>query len=349
MPHYYSCYALCIFLVFLVHAVVRAKFGASKKLGPKLPPGPCQLPLIGSSHCLLSRRLPHHRMRDLSLRHGPLMLLRICERVVVVVSSAEAAGEAFRDAAFEQRPTSPSLDELYSRHGMGIVFAPYGDHWRLLRRVLVTELLSAQRVESFRRIREQEAARLVSSLQAAAASRPGQLANIDERLAVFVTDSAVRSIFGDMTVPDRAALLDTLEQALDFSSLFDLRDLFPSSWLVQMLPRNGKAERNRLEVVRLMEGILRLHEERKSAGQAAAYDEQDMVDVLLRIQNDEGAMGSVSLTHGIIVDMLIVMPLVSVIILMFHFDYLIRFNLATVLYISPCFTGGAVFLFQFHN
>jgi cytochrome P450 len=220
----------------------------------------------------------------------------------------------FRDTAFEQRPTSPALDELYSRHGMGIVFAPYGDHWRLLRRVLVTELLSAQRVESFRRIREQEAARLVSSLQqaAAAASPPGQVANIDERLAVFVTHSAVRAIFGDMTMPDRAALLDTLEQALDFSSLFDLRDLFPSSWLVRMLPRNGKAERNRLEVVRLMEGILRLHKERRSAGQAAADDEhQDMVDVLLRIQNDEGGMGSVSLTHGIIMDMLMVIHLSS--------------------------------------
>ncbi|CAD6253418.1 unnamed protein product [Miscanthus lutarioriparius] len=306
MPQCYGCYALCIFLVFLVHAVVRAKFGASKKLGPKLPPGPWQLPLIGSSHCLLSRRLPHHRMRNLSLRHGQLMLLRICERLVVVVSSAEAAREVFGDTAFEQRPTSPALDELYSRHGMGIVFAPYGDHWRLLRRVLVTELLSAQRVESFRRIREQEAARLVSSLHAtaaAAASPSDQLANIDERLAVFVTDLAVRAIFGDMTMPDRAALLDTLEQALEFSSLFDLRDLFPSSWLVRMLPRNSKAERNRLEVVRLMEGILRIHEERRSSGEAAAAGEQDMVDVLLRIQS-EGAMG-VSLTHGIIMDMLI--------------------------------------------
>jgi len=218
-------------------------------------------------------------MRDLSLRHGQLMLLRICERVVVVVSSAEAAGEVFGDTAFEQRPSSPALDELYSRHGMGIVFAPYGDHWRLLRRVLVTELLSAQRVESFRRIREQEAARLVSSLHATAASPSDQLANIDERLAVFVTDSAVRAIFGDMTMPDRAALLDTLEQALGFSSLFDLRDLFPSSWLVRMLPRNSKAERNRLEVVRLMEGILRIHEERRSSGEAAAAGEQDMVDV----------------------------------------------------------------------
>jgi cytochrome P450 len=308
-PHYYGCCALCIFLLFLVLAVVGAKPGTIKKLRPNLPPGPWQLPVIGSSHWLLSRLPPHRRMRDLSLRHGPIMQLRICERAVVVVSSAEAAEAVIRDAAFEQRPTSPALDELYSRYGMGIVFAPYGDHWRLLRRVLVNELLSAQRVESFRRIREQEAARLVSSLQQAAASAPGQLANIDERLAAFVTDSAVRAIFGDRTMPDRAALLDTVEQALDFSSLFDLRDLFPSSWLARMLPRNGKAERNRLAVVRLMEGILRLHEERRSsAGQAD--DGQDMVDVLLRIRNDEGAMGSISLTHGIIVNMLMVMSLV---------------------------------------
>ncbi|RLN07075.1 premnaspirodiene oxygenase-like [Panicum miliaceum] len=99
--------------------------------GPRLPPGPWQLPVIGSLHHLLLRRglLPHHTMRDLALRHGPLMLLRICERAAAVVSSAEAAREVFKghDAAFSQRPGSPGIDEL-SRHSQGVIFVPYGDH-----------------------------------------------------------------------------------------------------------------------------------------------------------------------------------------------------------------------------
>jgi hypothetical protein len=168
---------------------------------------------------------------------------------------------------------------------MGIVFAPYGDHWRLLRRVLVAELLSAQRVDVFRRVREDEAARLVSSL--ASSSPPGQPVDVGERIGEFVADSAVRAIFGDR-LPDRAAFLKMMERALDFASIFDLRDLFPSSQLVRMLPRSHKAEQNRREAVWLVHDILQHHEERRAAGGGGG--EQYMIDVLLRIQKD-GAMG----------------------------------------------------------
>ncbi|KAL6883651.1 hypothetical protein ACP4OV_011065 [Aristida adscensionis] len=289
--HYY--YGFGLFLAVLVHVLVLAKLRAGKtKPGPRLPPGPWQLPVIGSLHHLLRGGLPHRTMRDLSLRYGPLMLLRVGEHAAVVVSSAEAAREVLRehDAAFEQRPRSPGIDELY-RDGEGVIFAPYGGHWRLLRRILMTELLSARRVASFRRIREEEAARLVASLASA-----GGLADVGERLAEFVADSAVRAIYGDR-LPDRAAFLRMIMQGVEPSSLFDLRDLFPSSRLARMLPRSGRAERHRREMFRLMDDILRQHQER-AAGAGDDGAEEDMIDVLLRIQK-EGDM-RVSLTHGVI-------------------------------------------------
>ncbi|KAF8762849.1 hypothetical protein HU200_008986 [Digitaria exilis] len=213
-------------------------------------------------------------MRDLSARHGPLMLLRICERAAVVVSSAEAAREVYKghDAAFSQRPSSPGIDEL-SRHGQGVIFAPYGDHWRLLRKILMTELLSARRVEAFRHIREDEAARLVASL-AASSSSPAPV-DVDERLRVFMADASVRAILGDR-LPDRAAFLRMIKRGQDPSALFDLRDLFPSSWVVRMLPRGDHRERTT----------------------AAGEQDKNMADVLLRIQK-EGDM-RVSLSNGVI-------------------------------------------------
>jgi cytochrome P450 len=296
-------YGSCLVLAVVVARAIILS-GSGKKPGG-LPPGPWQLPVIGSLHHLL-RGLPHHAIRDLSLRHGPLMLLRICERTAIVVSSAEAVAEMLKrhDAAFSERPSSPGIEEL-SRHGQGVIFAPYGDHWRLLRRILMTELLSPRRVEAFRHIREDEAARLVSSLS----SLP-QPVDMDERLEVFVADSSVRAILGDR-LPDRAAFLKMVKAGQDPSSLFDLRDLFPSSWLVRMLPRSRKAERHLQEMFRLMDDILVSHSQRRvdddspdGGGGGAVDEEHDMVDVLLRIQK-QGDM-RVSLNHGVIRAALIV-------------------------------------------
>ncbi|CAO2149409.1 unnamed protein product [Urochloa humidicola] len=265
-------YGLCILPPLIIHVIFR------RKASPRMPPGPWQLPLIGSLHHLLGG-LPHRTMRDLSLRHGPLMHLKICERVAFVVSSAEVAREIFKghDTAFEQRPSSPSIDEMYSAHGMGIIFAPYGEHWRLLRRILVTELLSAHRVAAFGRIRQDEASRLVSSLIASSSSSSSPPAPVDvsELLAEFVADSSVRAIFGDR-LPDRAAFLRMRKKATEFSSLFELRDLFPSSRLTRH-PRSPKAEQHRREVSRLIGDILRLREERR----AAAGDLQEVFGAAL--------------------------------------------------------------------
>jgi cytochrome P450 len=303
MEEYFGLPYLCFYgSCFLLAVVARVLLLSGEKAGPqRLPPGPGQLPVIGSLHHL-RRGLPHHTIRELSLRHGPLMLLRICERTAIVVSSAEAVGEMLKghDAAFSERPSSPCIEEL-SRDGQGVIFAPYGDHWRLLRRILMTELLSKRRVESFRHIREEEAARLVSSLSSLP---PGQPVDMDERLEVFVADSSVRAILGDR-LPNRAAFLRMIKAGQEPSSLFDLRDLFPSSWLVQMLPRSRKAERHRQVMFRLMDDILASHSQRRSDSQVGGGAEQeDMVDVLLRIQK-EGDL-RVSLNHGVIRAALIV-------------------------------------------
>jgi hypothetical protein len=63
--------------------------------GLRLPPGPWQLPLIGSL-LHIAGQLPHRAMRDLASRHGSVMLLRIGEVPMVVVSSREGAREVMK-------------------------------------------------------------------------------------------------------------------------------------------------------------------------------------------------------------------------------------------------------------
>jgi hypothetical protein len=58
------------------------------------------------------------------------------------------------------------------KRGLGIVFAPYSDHWRQMRKICFLELLSAKHIASFAAIREDETARFMRSVFVAPESDP---------------------------------------------------------------------------------------------------------------------------------------------------------------------------------
>ncbi|AQK69143.1 Cytochrome P450 71D8 [Zea mays] len=190
--------------------------------------------------------------------------------------------------------------KIMMQDGLGMVFAPYGDHWRQLRKISILELLSARRVQSFRHVREDEVARLVAAV---AATAPGQPVNVSHRIAVLVADSAVRAMIGDR-FSRRDEFLVSLEEGLKLVSGFSLGDLFPSSPFMNFLSGTARrAHANHRKNFELMECAIKQHEERRAqaAVNGAAVQEEeaeDLVDVLLRIQKDGGL--DMPLTMGII-------------------------------------------------
>lgn len=130
----------------------------------KLPPGPWRLPLIGNMHQLLGP-LPHHILRELAKKHGPLMRLQLGEISTIVVSSPEIAKEVLikNDIVFAQRPHLIGLS-IITYNSRDISLSPYGSYWRQVRKICTTELLNAKQVQSFRSIREEEVSTLVKSI-----------------------------------------------------------------------------------------------------------------------------------------------------------------------------------------
>ncbi|KAL6874084.1 hypothetical protein ACP4OV_014166 [Aristida adscensionis] len=261
----------------------RRPAAAAKGLRP--PPGPWQLPVIGSLHHIAGK-LPHRAMRDLARRHGPVMLLRVGEVPTLVVSSREAAREVMKthDTAFASRPLSATVSAL-TGGGRDIIFAPYGEHWRQLRRIAITELLSARRVASFRAIREEEAAAMLRACAAAAAgARPLEMR---ARLSAFVADATARAVLGDRC-RDRDVFLRELDSSIQLAGGFNPADLWPSSRLVGKLSGSvRRAERCRDTVFGILDGIINEHLERMDS-RAAAGETEDLLDVLLKIQKDGG-------------------------------------------------------------
>jgi hypothetical protein len=143
-------YYLCLFLLALLPLVL-LKLKRRDNNGLRLPPGPWQLPVIGSLHHLLGSPLPHHAMADIARElKAPLIYLKLGEVPVIVASSQDATREIMKthDVNFATRPWSPTI-KIFLADGEGLVFAPYGALWRQLRKISILELLSARRVQSF--------------------------------------------------------------------------------------------------------------------------------------------------------------------------------------------------------
>ncbi|KAM0885239.1 hypothetical protein ACQ4PT_030474 [Festuca glaucescens] len=273
-----------------------------RRVGPalSLPPSPWALPVLGHLHHLAGN-LPHRAMRDITRRYGPLVLLRLGRLPVVVVSSAEAAREVMvtHDIDFATRPFTRTLRLAIPEGANGVIFTPYGDEWRQIRKICTVELLSARRVHSFRSIREEEASRLLREVAAAVPA----VANLSEMMAAYVTDSAVRTIIGSR-FKNRAEFLALLDRGSKLAASMSLPDFYPTSrlaMLVSRMPRRVK--RLFQEQAAFIDGIVREHQENRAA--TADYDKyhEDLLDVLLRIQGQGDIQLSTGDIKAIIIDL----------------------------------------------
>ncbi|XP_014504285.1 premnaspirodiene oxygenase-like [Vigna radiata var. radiata] len=193
----------------------------------KLPPGPWKLPVIGSLHHLVGS-LPHHRMRELAKRHGPLMHLQIGEASAVVVSSPEVAKDVLKtyDANFAHRPHQIGAD-IMCYGSTDIATAPYGGYWKQLRRICSQELLSNIRVRSFRSIREEEVLNLVRYIE----TNTGTCVNLSEKVSCLTNAITARAAFGE-ECKDQEEFISLVKKLVQMAERLAIFDLFPSyKWL----------------------------------------------------------------------------------------------------------------------
>ncbi|XP_043714428.1 cytochrome P450 81Q32-like [Telopea speciosissima] len=146
-----------------------ALFFISKLLilrGKNLPPsGPLCLPVIG--HLYLFKKPLYRTLARISGSYGPIIILRFGSRRVLVVSSPSVAEECLttNDIIFANRPRL--LVGKYLGYDYTIIpWAPYGDHWRNLRRITTVEIFSSTRLQMFSNVRISEVHSLLRRLAA---------------------------------------------------------------------------------------------------------------------------------------------------------------------------------------
>ncbi|GMN62237.1 hypothetical protein TIFTF001_031309 [Ficus carica] len=246
---------------------------------PNLPPGPWKLPIIGHLHHLLikGQDLPHHRLRNLANKYGPLMHLKLGEVSHIIASSPVTAKEAMRnnDVNFSQR--SLGLPEADVFASMGITFCPHGDYWRQLRRICTNELLSPNRVKSFRSIREEEVSNLVRFLH----SNQGSPINLSEKIFALTYSITSRAAFGKKC-KEQEEFTEATKEGLKISAGFNISHVFPSqNWLRWMTGLGPKVEKNLKKTDGILQSIVDAYKEDKANNDVA---EISLIDVLFNLQ-----------------------------------------------------------------
>jgi cytochrome P450 len=280
--------SLCLIALstLLVLWFLKLSGGKEKPKKQLLPPGPWTLPVIGSLHHVVSV-LPHRTITELCRRHGPVMHLKLGEVPTVVVSSAEAVELVMKtkDLAFASRPRSVTMD-IFGCGGKDISFAPYGEHWRQMRKVCVVELLSCKQVRRMEVIRAGEVGSLLQHIAGAASA--GATINISEKVMALSNDVVTRAVFGSKFT-QQGEYLRELDRALRLMDGLSLVDIFPSSRLVRWIS-NGERQMKRSygNIQRMIASVI---EERKrnhaARGGAGGGCDEDLLDVLLRLQQED--------------------------------------------------------------
>ncbi|KAG2377235.1 Cytochrome P450 [Vigna angularis] len=229
---------------------------------PKTPPGPWKLPIIGNIPHVVTPT-PHRKLRDLAKKYGPLMHLQLGEVFTVVVSSAECAKEVMKthDLLFASRYLILAL-KIIGYDATNISFSPYGNYWRQLRKICISELFTPKRLSSFKPIREEVLSSLIKMIK------------------------------------EQEEYISVQKEVLKVAGGFDVGDLFPSAtWLQNITGLRPTLERLHRKSDQIHENIMREHKDKRSKTKEGLVEaEEDLVDVLLKFQNNSGENQDICLT-----------------------------------------------------
>ncbi|GMH28086.1 hypothetical protein Nepgr_029929 [Nepenthes gracilis] len=220
-------------------------------------------------------------------KYGPVMHLQLGEISTVVVSTPEAAKAVLKthDAVFANRPDL-LLPRIMTYNNSDVAWAPCGDYWRQVKRILVTELLNSKRVQSFRSIREEETAALVGSISRSASA--GEVVNLSKDISGLMMGITARAAFGKKS-KDEEAFGAFVQQAIQLSAGFSLADLFPSTKVLHLISGIGnKVEKLVQTSDEILENIINDHINKKENNLHDLQHEartEDFLDVLLKVSS----------------------------------------------------------------
>uniref|UniRef100_A0A6V7QR95 Uncharacterized protein n=1 Tax=Ananas comosus var. bracteatus TaxID=296719 RepID=A0A6V7QR95_ANACO len=291
--------------------------------GPAQFEAQCPLPSPAEPNGPSGRRPPppapspiHRAFHRLTLRHGPLIHVRLGSTLCVVAAGADVARDLLKthDAAFSDRPQTIAA-RRFAYDSAAFAFAPYSPYYRFMRRLCMSELLGARTVDQLRPIRRAEFTALLHTLLEKSKLRERvnlsrELIRLTNNMVMRMAASTTSSAAGGEAEEAR----ELAKQVAELIGAFNVEDhiAFCRGWDPQGLSKRIRDVHARFDG--LLERIIKEKEEarrrkKKHSNREGGEEDddgvvKDVLDILLDAAEDEKAETKLSRENikGFIVD-----------------------------------------------
>ncbi|KAF2282972.1 hypothetical protein GH714_043291 [Hevea brasiliensis] len=289
---------LCLFLFVFIFSFWLAPGGLAWALhkirfnvqSPVAIPGPSGWPVLGMV-LAFTGSLTHRVLAKTSqqVKSKSLIAFSVGFTRFIISSHPETAREILNNSAFADRPVKESAYELLFHRAMG--FAPYGEHWRNLRRISAIHLFSPKRIASFGQFRAKIGQKMVAEIK-------GLLERDDEvevrKVLHFGSlNNVMKSVFGrsyefnDHNNVDACELEGLVREGYELLGIFNWSDHFPFlGWLdLQGVRKRCRKLASKVNV--FVGKIIEEHKLRRAEnGRGGDENSGDFVDVLLDLKEE---------------------------------------------------------------
>ncbi|GFQ04618.1 cytochrome p450 71a6 [Phtheirospermum japonicum] len=187
-----------------------------------------------------------------------------------------------QDVIFSNRPKLSIPDRLMYG-STDVVFAPYGEYWRQVKSISVVQLLSNKRVQSFRRVREEETSAMVDKIKQLG------VVNLSNALVSLTNDVICRVALGRKysdDEKDHRNFKGLLEEMMELLGTKSIGDYMPwLGWIDRVSGLDAKVEKVAKQFDEFFESVIQEHRDGKFKHDDGDGD-LDFVDVLLQLQRE---------------------------------------------------------------
>nr|XP_043638984.1 flavonoid 3'-monooxygenase CYP75B137-like [Erigeron canadensis] len=286
----------------------------NKKKAAPLPPGPRCLPLVGNLLSLDPEL--HSYFATLAKTYGPISRLWLGKKLGVIISSPDLAREVLKlkDTTFANRDVPVAgVEATYG--GNDIVWSPYGDQWRMLRKVCVREMLSSQTLDSVYALRRKEVRNTISYLYHNNNNNNGVAVNVGEQMFLTVLNVITGMMWGGGTeVENRervgAEFKQVVNEMTEYLGMPNLSDFYPL-----LAPFDLQGVKKKMKVLaKRLDGIFetmihqRHHHQTTTSEGDDNNNNKDFLQFLLNLQDEGGDSKtpfSISHLKALLMDMVV--------------------------------------------